>query len=259
MLDRKFRNLDAYCYCEYYCCANCPKLGTCKDVCSAQAEAQKKLKEEDKLRKAVEKEREAEREEKLRKERDQEFIKGCVDWARFDKAARAAGVSPKELIAFLHHDKAEYVDDEELTEYRERVEGTYQRPKNGWDSGSLYESPLYILEDYDELIAVAELLKCSVDYLLGRTDEKEPWAKTPWISCEDRDPEEGSFVFACTRDGVVVPSVYFRASFMDFTEHSVGNNRIQRVQYWLPLPAMPEGKKWQGQETLESILGRAAK
>ena len=110
-------------------------------------------------------------------------------------------------------------------------------------------------DDVERLTKTADLFGVSCDYLLGRTDEREPWSKTPWISCDEKDPPEGSFVFACTRDGVVVPSVYFRARFMDFTERSVGNVEIKRVQFWLPLPAMPEGKKWQGQETLEQIVG----
>ena len=243
MLDRAFRNRNAYSACEYYCCGYCPELTRCKTVCEFYREEAEKRKMAEKVKKAEERMHEKARE------------KGAIDvtrkiWTRFGELRRSKGLSAEDCCkargdTFIRSYHGE--------DWHEEMEGP--KAKITEHTAVPWTNSMQA-DDVEKLVKTADLFGVSTDYLLGRTDEKEPWAKTPWISCEERDPEEGSFVFACTRDGVVVPSVYFRASFMDFTERSVGNNRIQRVQYWLPLPAMPEGKKWQGQETLENIVGR---
>lgn len=243
MLDRVFRNRNAYSACEYHCCGDCPEMTRCKTVCEFYREEAEKRKMAEKVKKAEERMQEKAREN------------GAIDvtrkiWTRFGELRRAKGLSAEDCCkargdSFIRSYHGE--------DWHEEMEGP--KAKITEHTAVPWTNSMQA-DDVQKLVKTADLFGVSCDYLLGRTDEKEPWAKTPWISCEDRDPEEGSFVFACTRDGVVVPSVYFRASFMDFTERSVGNNRIQRVQYWLPLPAMPEGKKWQGQETLEGIIGR---
>lgn len=83
----------------------------------------------------------------------------------------------------------------------------------------------------------------------------EKWAPA-WISVDERYPDEGEYCLVCTASRVVLPAVYFRASFMDFTEKSVGNVRIQRVEHWMPLPKAPGKFKYMGQETLDSLTNR---
>ena len=85
---------------------------------------------------------------------------------------------------------------------------------------------------------------------------KEKW-EPAWIPVDDRYPAEGDYCLVCTASRVVLPAVYFRASFMDFTEKSVGNVRLQRVEHWMPLPKAPGKFKYMGQETLDSILNRS--
>lgn len=243
MLDRVFRNRNAYSACEYHCCGDCPEMTRCKTVCEFYREEAEKRKTAEKVKKAEERMQEKAREN------------GAIDvtrkiWTRFGELRRAKGLSAEDCCkargdTFIRSYHGE--------NWHEEMEGP--KAKITEHTAVPWTNSMQA-DDVQKLVKTADLFGVSCDYLLGRTDEKEPWAKTPWISCEDRDPEEGSFVFACTRDGVVVPSVYFRASFMDFTERSVANKRIQRVQYWLPLPAMPEGKKWEGQEILEEIIGR---
>ena len=94
----------------------------------------------------------------------------------------------------------------------------------------------------------------------------EEWSKTAplppekwtpaWISVDERYPDEGEYCLVCTASRVVLPAVYFRASFMDFTEKSVGNVRVQRVEHWMPLPKAPGKFKYMGQETLDSLTNR---
>ena len=242
MLDRVFRNTNAYSACEYHCCGDCPEITRCKTVCAFYREEAEKRRMDEKVRKAEERMHEKARET------------AAVDvtrkiWTRFGELRREKGLSAEDCCkargdSFIRSYHGE--------DWHEEMEGP--KAKITEHTAVPWTNSMQA-DDVQKLVKTADLFGVSCDYLLGRTDEKEKWNPSAWISCEDRDPEEGSFVFACTRDGVVVPSVYFRASFMDFTERSVGNNRIQRVQYWLPMPPMPEGKKWQGQETLESIIG----
>ena len=102
---------------------------------------------------------------------------------------------------------------------------------------------------------LADVLHCSTDYLLGRADEPAPWAPA-WISVDERYPDEGEYCLVCTASRVVLPAVYFRAAFMDFTDKSVGNVRIQRVEHWMSLPKAPGKFKYMGQETLDSLTNR---
>ena len=242
MLDRTFRNTNSYSACEWHCCAECPEMTRCKAVCEREAANAEKKKAQEKEKRsaerAVEKSREAAAIGVTRK-----------IWDRFGELRKAKGLSAKDLCEARGESYFASWHGQDWLESMEAPEAKFtEHTSVPW--GNLQA------DDVKKLCRTAEALGCSTDYLLGATDEKRPWRDTPWISCEDRDPPEGSFVFACTRDGVVVPSVYFRARFMDFTERSVGNNMIQRVQYWMPLPKMPDGKKWQGQETLEGMIGK---
>ena len=243
MLDRVFRNTNAYAACEYHCCGTCPEITRCKTVCEFYREEAEKRKMAEKVRKAEERMHEKAREA------------AAVDvtrkiWTRFGELRREKGLSAEDCCKARGD---QWIRSYHGEDWHTEMEGP--KAKITEHTAVPWTNSMQA-DDVQKLVKTAELFDVSCDYLLGRTDEKEKWDPSAWISCEDRDPNEGSFVFACTRDGVVIPSVYFRARFMDFTERSIGNNEIKRVQYWLPLPAMPEGKKWQGQETLESIIGR---
>ena len=92
-------------------------------------------------------------------------------------------------------------------------------------------------DDVEKLVKTADAFGVSCDYLLGRTDEKEPTSAL--ISVDERYPKEGQYVMAFTRWLVPVPSVYFRAAFMDCMEKSVGNTRLKGIEYWAPMPRLP--------------------
>lgn len=242
MLDRVFHNTNAYSACEYHCCGDCPEITRCKTVCVYYREEAEKRRAAEKARKAEER-----TQEKARETAAVNVTKKI--WTRFGELRREKGLSAEDCCkargdAFIRSYHGE--------DWHEEMEGP--KAKITEHTAVPWTNAMQA-DDVERLTKTADLFGVSCDYLLGRTDEREPWQKTPWISCDEKDPPEGSFVFACTRDGVVMPSVYFRARFMDFTERSVGNVEIKRVQFWLPLPAMPEGKKWQGQETLERIVG----
>ena len=223
---------------SYECCLSCPSFRDCKFVCpSLKGEQEAKRKKHREIRK-----------EEIAKEkaRDQHLVdRARLCWDRFHNLRTVAGLSVQDTLTGSGRSYCGKWHDDRYAKFED--------PAEKLTPGVDLPFANVRADDVKAICKTADMLGCSVDYLLGQTDEKEPWQKTPWIACEEKDPPEGSFVFACTRDGAVIPSVYFRARFMDFTERSVANNEIKRVQYWLPLPAMPEGKKWIGQETIEKL------
>ena len=225
---------------SYSCCENCYNFESCRNVCpllkEKQAERTKDKKE------AAKAQREA---EKLRDNAQIEAMKGI--WRRFGERRRAAGLTVQDCVKAVDgtvYTWKNYAEDEE----RETGGGKWTPSQSapwGWSK----------IEDIERIVKTADALHCSTDYLLGRTDEPAPWTGA-WISVDDRYPEEGEYCLVCTASRVVLPAVYFRASFMDFTEKSVGNVRIPRVEHWMPLPKAPGKFKYMGQETLDSLTNR---
>ena len=225
---------------SYSCCEKCFNFESCRTVCpllkEKQAERTKDKKE------AAKAQREA---EKQRDNAQIEAMKGV--WRRFGERRRAAGLTVQDYVRAIDgtvYTWKNYAEDEE----RETGGGKWTPSQSapwGWSK----------IEDIERIVKTADALHCSADYLLGRAEEPTPW-KGAWISVDDRYPEEGDYCLVCTASRVVLPAVYFRASFMDFTEKSVGNVRIQRVEHWMPLPKAPGKFKYMGQETLDSLTNR---
>ena len=154
MLDWIFANPNAYHPCEYHCCADCDRLGSCKKSCPAMAKKAADKKALDKERKQKAKE--------YQEAADLSKIKLIrTIWQRWDSARRAAGKTVRECFdvygkyfgAYFEKDVPGYID----------------------GSGEIKASTVlpfeYMYHDAARsLIQAADLLDCSVDYLLGRTD-----------------------------------------------------------------------------------------
>lgn len=225
------------------CCADCRELETCRSVCKRCKQKQAGLKAKTKEEKQA---REAEEERKIapKRERLHEI------WRRWDAARREAGKTIEEAYKA---GKCYYVKTDE-----QKIEAILsgERKLNPWTDGTPYHH-----ESVVDLMAVcdtADLFGVSTDYLLGRTEDMTPW-RPVWISVDDHYPEEGQFVMAVDRSGTMQPAVYFRARFMDATPRSLANNEIPRVELWMPRPALPDGRTWQGEETLRSMLAKRMK
>ena len=216
------------------CCEKCENLASCKAACSKCLDKKKQLNDE----KREAKKKEAEANAAIKKPKI-DYLR--LLWRRWDEARKRSGLSVQKAreVCSTYTD-AKTIDS--IVHGVAKIKGDDYSPYQWLQQRTI-----------KKISESADALGCSIDYLFGRTDDLEPWQKTPWISCEEKDPDEGTFVFACTRDGVVIPSVYWRARFMDFTERSVANNEIKRVKYWMPLPAMPDGEKWIGQGILEEL------
>lgn len=218
-------------------------LMLCGDACEkAKRVAEKKKAEQEKREaemKACREKTAAERAEREEKEREDAH----AAWARTFKMAEKAGLKPRTLAALWADCEEDEVEEDEI----DRIIG-YASGENPTDCAPWVDSP-------ECLALIADQLHCSTDYLLGRADEPAPWAPA-WISVDERYPDEGEYCLVCTAFRVVLPAVYFRAAFMDFTEKSVANVRIQRVEHWMSLPKAPGKFKYMGQETLDSLTNR---
>ena len=168
------------------CCLDCVSLQTCKSVCPQAVAKQKEMK-------AVAKK--AQLDAKLeQEERDRpgaEFAR--MVWDRIGKAREHSGCSIKDLV-FARGESFynEFCDDpkQKKMEAGEGDYGPYSTVSFGYN---LHAS------DVMHIVAVADVLQCSVDYLLGRTEDREahlsnavpqnsvPYQGTTW---QTDDPEE---------------------------------------------------------------------
>lgn len=241
MLDRVFRNQNAYHACEYHCCGDCPELTKCRTVCEFYREEAEKRKVEVK----------AARKQEIQAEKNREAqLIGVARkiWTRFGELRREKGLSAEECCKARGDTWIRSYHGEDWTAEMESPKAKLtQHTATPWATSM---QP----DDVEKLIKTADLFDVSADYLIGRTDDRRPWS-SEWISVEVRYPDEGQYVLACTKFGVIMPAVYFRAAFMDWTHKSVANERLKHIEFWMALPAPPPGVHWQGEEILKDIIG----
>jgi len=159
---------DMYCAPCTGCCFDCTILQTCKNCCPQAAGKKKEMKAA-----AKEAQREADQRQAERDRPGAEFAR--LVYQRVGEARLQNGVSVKELMAARGMFYSESVDDPKQTKM-EKGEGKYS-PNTLLPFGySMTASSLMTV------VAVADALHCSVDYLLGRTDRMElvPDSDTGW-------------------------------------------------------------------------------
>lgn len=179
-------------YCTFYCgkcCADCPNLASCKNACP-------KLK--DKVAKIKAKAKEKRRQEQIAKEeRDRPAIEQLKDlWYRFGVARNQAEKSVESVYeaASMYYVAA---DDKKM----EDLEGLWAEFNPDITLSYGYS---FRLSDARKLIAVADLLGCSLDYLFCRTDVREMAQESP----AEKVPESGTEGAA----GEVIPGVWYPSS-----------------------------------------------
>lgn len=222
---------------SYGCCKSCYQFETCRQICPLLRDRQAKQTEEEKAKRKAEKAAEKQKEDAL-------ADRAKIVWTRYGELRKGKRLSIKDA----HKAQGQTIYDWKNYNEEEALENGSAQFKYCTDLPWGYSRA----EDVNRIIRCADMLGCSCDYLLGRSDEKEPSAAL--VSVDDRYPKEGQYVMAFTRWLVPVPSVYFRAAFMDCTEKSVGNTRLKDIEFWSPMPRLPDGKKWPGQETIEKLV-----
>lgn len=226
-------------YSKASCCKGCPQLYSCKFACDHFAEQIAKHKAEEKLQKRTE------REEQKAKEAAH-IADVTASWRRFSEARKAAKMKTEYFL------KQVYGQDKDRSwmydKYRtEKWEGQ-QRGEGITDSSKCFADDL----SQADLVRMADVLGCSVDYLMGRVDDPQPFSGA-WNSAQEETPDEGRFLYVCDTAGCVQPSVYWQGAYMDATPKSVANKRLEHILYWMYQPTLPGGMTHMGQETLEKI------
>lgn len=143
------------CGCEHGCCAKCSSLQSCEDVCPNLIGKQKELKA------AAKAERQREAAEKEARQRPDIERVGAI-WQRFGALRERAGLTPKQYFEKIDCPYSGLIERAESLEAgREEIE-----PNEGLPFG--YNVGLSHIKSWS---AAADVLGCSVDYLMMRTDE----------------------------------------------------------------------------------------
>ena len=151
---------ETWCVCCTGCCVDCSYLQSCKDCCP---EAKSKRKELKAIAKKANFDAKREQEEKDRP--GAEFAR--MVWERIGKARAQSGCSVKDLVLARGESFYNAICDDPKQERMEKGEGDYK-------PASLVSFGYNITAaEMMKVVAVADALNCSVDYLLGRTDRME--------------------------------------------------------------------------------------
>ena len=135
------------------CCDGCDKLSTCKNACPLLADKVKQIKADKKTAKLQEQLETAEKERPVI-----DYIQGVYD--RIGKARQACGASVKDLYKAQ---KVYYVQSDDQKE-SDLESGAAKISVNT----TLPFGYSFRYDDAERLCAVADLLGCTIDYLLGR-------------------------------------------------------------------------------------------
>lgn len=173
------------------CCFDCSALQTCKNCCPQAASKQKEMKATAKMANL-----DAKREQEERDRPGAEFAR--MVWDRIGKARERSGASVKDIV-FARGESFynEFCDDPKQMKM-ENGEGDYS-PNSTVSFGYNLRA-----SDVMHIVSVADALKCSVDYLLGRTEDRESHLSVQSEKCPvsysgavmrtGNPPEEGTYL-----------------------------------------------------------------
>lgn len=141
--------------CQYgRCCLRCDFISSCKAHCRAADDRKANIRQEQKEANARRKAEETKRDEPLR-------ARNQVLWARIGEAMASAGKTVEELFAV------------QVRYYSDTVEQDFRKKAVPETGAHLYESPFGTgihASDINRMIATADLLGVTLDWLLGRTE-----------------------------------------------------------------------------------------
>jgi ParB family chromosome partitioning protein len=238
--DYVSKNCDARYCSKATCCKGCQQLYSCKYACDHFAAEIAKHKAEAKVQKKTEREAQKAKEAA-------HIAKVTASWARFHAARSAAKMTTQFFLKQVYaqdKDRSYMYDSWRAKQWAER-----ERGEGITDSSPCFADGL----SQADLVRMADILGCSVDYLLGRVDDPQPFT-SEWKNALEEYPDEGRFLFVCDAFGAVQPSVYWNGDYMDATPASVANTRLKHIHLWMYQPILPDGMKHMGQCTLNEIM-----
>jgi ParB family chromosome partitioning protein len=221
------------------CCFDCYSLQTCKDCCPEAMAKKKELK-------AVSKQAnlDAKREQEERDRPGAEFAR--MVWDRIGKARERSGCS-MESLSKARGDSffSKSYDDDKQTRM-ESGQGDYS-PYSTVSFGNGIHA-----QDMMHVVAVADALKCSVDYLLGRTDDRESHLSVPvqeapvsysGIEWKIGDPAENGRYILLVRYDVDAPTCledwdWDNDNGWQDEFHQLDEDLVE-ILGWIPFPKIP--------------------
>lgn len=209
------------------CCKQCSSLATCKYSCElacAEREQQRKANRE-KSRQMKEAAEQAEAPER-------ELL--SVWYRRAGELRKSRGVTEEQLI---RTDRC-YCLAGDLERYKKLESGSTPNISRDRMPGGIWAS------EAKRMIATADLLGCSIDYLLGRTDCKEVNHGAPkcvkidtgWRTGTPEEPGEYCVLVRYSSGGDLLPDK-FDWTDDGWTDHNIDISSLGiDVLYWMPLP-----------------------
>ena len=241
MMIRNVKEIYNYCT---GCCFDCSNLRTCKSSCS-MADAQKKeLKAVEKAANQAAADAQAERDEPYI-----DFVRSVYE--RVGKARHVAGVTVEEL--YQAQGRIYAVTDEEKQRKLEAGVAEFTRYTSLPLGVTLFPS------DAQKICAVADVLHCSIDYLLGRTENvsnldtmpepKKQVSKldTVWNAGEPKEP--GEYILLMKVDPYAPVQTEIWSWTGEMWEDAIGayNPEIDgEILGWIPLPKLSEKPEFVG-------------
>lgn len=221
--------------CSGQCCAGCSFLINCNMSCSrcdnkraallAARKEQEEIKREERAAQSAQL-----KEEQARKRKEMEAL-DSLHWKRVGERRKTLGMSFDEVyngILGLNLDEDEY----ETAEKQESGEEP--------DDVLLMDSPLEYADNYD-LLAIANKLQCSIDYLLGRSETPQPptatlestesWRDYDTAPLPDEN-EEAIVLYQLTPNTKLETKIaYFRDGYFRSRDYHV---MVPNVRFWQP-------------------------
>ena len=238
------RNAKAvYDYCTG-CCFDCSNLRTCKSSCSMAAAKKKELKAVEKAANQAAADAQAERDKPYI-----DFVRSVYE--RVGKARHTAGVTVEEL--YQAQGRIYAVTDEAKQRKLESGAAEFSRYTSLPLGATLYPS------DAQKLCAVADILHCSIDYLLGREENvsKLDTNPEPEVNVSNSDTEwqtgapekSGEYILLLKLD----PTAPIRTEKWEWTgcywedwSGPFDSDIDGEILGWIPMPKLPENHKFTG-------------
>ena len=224
------------------CCFECASLQTCKDCCPQAVSKKKEMK-------AIAKKAELDA-----KRRQEEFERPGSEfarmvWNRIGKARQCNSCSI-ETLAKARGESYHSSYDDPKQEKMERGEGDYS-PNSTISFGYTVHA-----SDMMRVVAVADALQCSVDYLLGRTDRMDLVSESDTASPADENvsnsgtrwqtgnPKETGKYILLVRYATNAPTILERWDWDErhgwVDDSALLDEDIVTVVGWIPMPELPE-------------------
>lgn len=205
------------------CCLDCFNLASCRYSCEWAADAKKALRD-----KALEKRKQENAEDQAREAPLKEIIRNC--YQRVAALREAKGVSVEDYLRACTN----YVTSRDAERLPKLEAGTVslndRLPGNIWAA------------DARRLVAVADLLGCSIDYLLGRTDEVNPAKNVPnvgtgwWAGTPDKPGAYAVIAYDDARKSVQSLNLWDWDGEQWIAYGLSPAECDFRVRFWIPLP-----------------------